>query len=561
MPVETMFKRATRVTRGMANRADPLYEPTSDQAGTWSPVETRRSREFIDFNGDRAERVGLADAYAGEMDAYDEREARVEMGGMDDNQSDFDGESTTSGDGEKVKLKADRKLYDVVVDADRKLRNSTKTSSKKRRNRTTGEVELDDSNELDINVNRLMEVGHTLYRGDKSKCYTPATGTRQVASGYLFGTGYYGAFMFMSFIALAAGAIIMSLYLADMGTDQMAKFQHSWVNVRWHVDGDKKWSHVWDAAAVCYGLTFFMAAAFYFAYIFSPSMHLANFRGFLHTGVFPMQAMDDIFSNIPLVVLILCVSGQDDFYEILYGTGIWALGHALFNVAQSYGYDHHFVPMRSTPKLTFLAGFAAIGLFWGTVIASVEYRTSDVKTEVNDGARIGIYTGFGIHMIQIAIWWMTIFYPGGLAGNIPGTYNTIAEQVQPTADVKPAFPSVFPLASLIKSRVEGDTVKGIKALISKYDAPCDATIKEQIATIKANYRSSLKKSVASGVAAVPLSFFVLQEDWQLFATKFIKWSTVRWAMSLAFKLAVTLSFVLGVALRLKVEANEAKVDA
>jgi len=522
----------------MFGRARPLREASDEEFDRgWGPVKTSGSA-YVDLP-----RLDEETGQSWEETAQGEQ----------DNES----AASMSDDDERETLKPSASLQEVATKADSKLRHRSKGG--KKQNRLTGVLEEDDSNEIDVNLNRLMEVGNTLNRG-KGYC-DHSVGVRQVASGYLFSTAYYMWFLVMAGAALCAGAIIMSLYLADSGNDTLAKFQHSWVNVRWHVDGDKKWSHVWDAAAVCYGLTFFMAAAFYFAYIFSPSMHLWNFRCFLHTGVLPMQAMDDIFANIPLVVLILCVSGQDDFFELLYGSGIWALGHALLNVSQSYGYDHHFVPMRSTPKLTFLAGLASLGLFWGTVIASLEYRTSDVKTEVNDGARVGIYTGFGIHLVSLVAWAYQIFYPNGLADNIYNTYKKAATKEGVTGEERPVFPSIFPLSELIKDRVQVDSVKNVKALISKYDGHCSDTFDAQVRSIREKYTSAKTKSAARGVPSVQLRFFVLQEDWQLFATKFIKWSSLRWAMSLAFKLAVTLSFVLGVALRLKVQANEAKVDA
>lgn len=469
---------------------------------------------------------------------YDELETR------DD---DLDGDNTTlSVDGESTDAEVEPEDADVEYDESDRAPDEGSSKSKDGFYDPT-------SKDVDKRLKKLIEASGG--KSKKNSCM-PSNQVRDVASGYLFSPMHYNLFLFTAFISLAAGTIIMSLYLADSSDTVLGKFQHRWVNVRWHVDGDKKWSHIWDAAALCYGLTFGLGFLGYALYVLTPATQLWNFRVWVVNGVFPMQVMDDLVSNLPLVWLILCVSGQDDFFELLYGSSIWVLAHALFNVAQAHGYDHHFVSLRSRPHMTFLLGLGAVGMFWSTVITSLEYRDSDTKTDVNDGARVGIYTGCGLHLLSIAVWYMVIFNHWGIDGGVTRAYERAAKTLgaDPSSADKPKAPTFFPLRRLVQYYASTPNNKSLKNVV----LACGTTSGKPAAmcTSAAKKQAALHTNVE-----IPLSFFVLQADWNIFAYNFIKWSTVRWFLSLAFKLAVTLSFVIGVALRVKLEANEAKPDA
>lgn len=411
------------------------------------------------------------------------------------------------------------------------------------------------SKDVDKRLKRLIEASGG--KSKKNSCM-PSNQVRDVASGYLFSPMHYNLFLFAAFVSLSAGSVIMGLYLADSTDTVLGKFQHRWVNVRWHVDGDKKWSHIWDAAALCYGLTFGLAFIGYALYLLTPATQLWNFRVWVVNGVFPVQVMDDLVSNLPLVWLILCVSGQDDFFELLYGSSIWVLAHALFNVAQSHGYDHHFVSLRSRPHMTFLLGLAAVGMFWSTVITSLEYRDSDTKTDVNDGARVGIYTGCGIHLVSIVVWYMITFNNWGINEGVTRAYEKAANKLglDSNSEDKPDAPAFFPLRQLVQYYAANAGVE--KKSLKNVVLACGTTSGKPLAMRTA---ADKKQAALHTNVEIPLSFYVLQADWNIFAYNFIKLTTVRWFLSLCFKLAVTLSFVIGVALRVKLEANEAKPDA
>lgn len=372
-------------------------------------------------------------------------------------------------------------------------------------------------------VFKALESASKVRNYKNAKTCAPNFEPRKLASGYLFGGNHVLVFYMAAFVAFSASILFMTLYLVDSTDQMLGKFQHRWINVRWHVDGDKQWSHIYDAAPMVYGLTFGLAFACYMLYICTPHLHLWNFRMWVINGVFPMQAVDDIISNLPLVWLILCVSGQDDFYELLYGSGIWVLAHALFTISQSYGYDDHFWAARSKPWMTFSLALAAVGLFWSTVIASLEYRDSNTKTNVNDGARWGIYSGMTLHLVSVTLW-------GVLTFNGKRT--------------KGVTPQQFPLQIFVQDAMVETGTKGAKAAISELHLKLQSK-KEVDADKLFKDNPDLKSK---------------QKDWNQYASMVIMYSSTRWILSLCFKLAVTLSFVLGVALRLKVEANQAKVD-